>query len=72
MRKGSLLFSIQWIKWKIENDETEIDFYNEMRKRRKLDELEKQREQQKHKKEFKTRKRSIGIERGRSFEEAGE
>ena len=67
MRKGSLLFSIQWIKWKIENDETEIDFYNEMRKRRKLDELEKQREQQKHKKEFKTRKRSYRYGKRKKF-----
>ena len=67
MRKGSLLFSIQWIKWKIENDESEIEFYNEMRKRRKLDELDKQREQQQRKKEFKTRKSSYRYGRRKTF-----
>ena len=58
MRKGSLLFAIQWIKWKIENDALEKDFYDDMRKRRKIDVMEKERERELRKKEFKPRKKS--------------
>ena len=55
MRKGSLLFSIQWIKWQIENG-SEKELYDEIRKRRKLDELEKDRERELRKREFKPKK----------------
>ena len=58
MRKGSLLFAIQWIKWKIENN-TEKAHKEEVRKRRKLDELEKKMERELREKEFKPRKRSF-------------
>ena len=65
MRKGSLLFAIQWIKWKIKNDAPEKYLYDEMRKRRKIDALEKERERNLCKKEFKPKKRSYRYNKGR-------
>ena len=57
MRKGSLRFAIQWIKWQIENDSEKVH-YDELRKRRKLDEYEKEREKELRKKEFKSTKKT--------------
>ena len=53
MKKGSLLFAIQWIKWQIENG-SEKEHYAEQRRKRKIVEKEKEAERENRKKEFKT------------------
>ena len=52
MKKGSLLFAIQWIKWQLENG-SEKDHYVEQRRKRKIAEKEKEAEREIRKKEFK-------------------
>ena len=59
MKKGSLLFAIQWIKWQIENG-SEKEHYAEQRRKRKIAEKEKEAERENHKKEFKTVKNPYG------------
>ena len=52
MRKGSLKFSLEWIKWQIENG-SEKDYYDEKRRIKKIELKEKQAAKELKKKEFK-------------------
>ena len=54
MRKGSLKHAIQWIKWQIENG-SEKEWYDELRRRKRLKRMEKETEEEHRKKEFKIR-----------------
>ena len=54
MKKGSLRFAIQWIKWQIENG-SEKEWYTELRKRKWLETKEKAAVEEERQKEFKIR-----------------